>query len=860
MSDDHPTLAADRAPRRRFALGAAVFLAACVMGLPAIRGGFVGGDDHRLALNHVLVNHPSFEHALEIFTTFHRDLYQPLPLLSFQAEFAMTKVLGLYNRGPQAFAWLFHLDNVLLHAFNTVLVWLLVLRLHRATGRRLSLQNENRRGGDARNAASPLVGDAVVAMRHRDEHRDAAHAIAAAAALLFAIHPLQTEVVAWLNGRMFLMSTFFALASLLSFSAFLDRLDATGDLPAPDYGRRNRRYLVAFLAVLTLVLVLCSSLSKVRGGLVALWVIVALAHGTRLQWRVVTLWCACVFMTLVFLLINIRATSEAELFSLASEHLQGPRAVRVLLALSCYFQHFVWPVGLASYYPTPPLVRWTDPTTWRAALIVLTALLVFGAASWRSRTAMLGIIWFFAAIADTLPVIPARNVLAADRYMYLPIIGLAWAGSVWGYRACRACAAAWLRKVVLPLVATAMCLAMVGICWHVASFYESSLKKTGRVAQLFPDIPRVAERLGWSHYKAGDYARAIDYAKRELTFDIPAVQSGAYQLMGMSELKRGRHDQALSLLHKAIRIDPKSPLGMYRLAMAYDELGRIDRALPFYEAAVEAAPSDNPTICRLASAYRGLGRTEHARTMFEKAIKNNPYEVPAIMGLAELDIERGTAHALLAAETRLLKLLDWMPENLDAQVNLGAVYGAQGRPTDAANAYRRVLRLDPNHATACLNLAQIHYAAGDLLPAAPLFERAVQGDLATTEVETIMNEFHHVHAAYVALVKARYLEALAKVEALCAAGQRGAEARARLLRALERFGQQHPDNPWVYCLVARIMIADARHDAARVSIELCERFCADRMCRDCAVDLRAQLTEWAGQPGDSVIPLSDTPK
>ena len=880
MLHDRNNLAAGRRRSRLFLQGAIVFLAALAMGIPTLRGGFVGGDDHRLALNHVLVNHPSFDHAVKLFTTFHRDLYQPLALLSFQAEFALTKVLGLYERGPQAFAWLFHLDNVLLHALNTLLVWFLVARLQRIGTRRFSWFRKNRGRDETQPVGSAVrtihddleTGSSVRSIDDSLETRSArrtlqekqpiepsgsASAIATATALLFAIHPLQTEVVAWLNGRMFLMSTFFALATLLSFNAFLSRLDVTSRSPAHNDEMPAPRYAVTFFAALTFLFLLCSALSKVRAGLPILLILVAVAHGAKLQWRIVGLWSACMLMTGVFLLINIQATSEADLFSLASEHLRGPRAVRILLALSCYFQHVIWPVGLSSYYPTPPIVYWTDPATWRAALIVVPVLLFWGAAAWRSRAALLGAIWFIAAIVDTLPIIPARNVLAADRYMYLPIIGLWWAGAVGGYRAYGACTAAWIRKIVLPVTAAGVCVVLVALCWHVASFYETPLKKTGRVARLFPEIPRVAERLGWSHYKAGDYATAIDYAKRELLFDSSKVRSGAYQLMGMSELKRGRPDEALRLLHEALGIDPESPLAMYRLAMAYDELNRIEDALPFYEAAVAAAPSQNPAIHRLASVYRRLGRSEKARAMYDQALANNAYDVPAAMGLTELDLQLGTEEALKTAETRLLRLLEWMSENLDARVNLGAVYGAQGRQAEAVQSYLQVLRIDPNHATACLNLAQIHYAGGDTTRAAPLFERALQNESATPEVQTIVSEFRRVHTIYVALIEARYDEAVAGVETLCELEERGVQARARLLRAIERFDQQQPGDVWTFCLVARLMIAADRMDAARASIDLCVKHCTEPSCLEYARTLQARLSGLTGlrrDPSTSFAP------
>ena len=253
-------------PRRRTILILALVFAAVVMGLPTLRGGFVGGDDHRLVLNHVLVNHPSFAHGVQLFTILHRDLYQPLPLLTFSGEFAVANALRLFDSGVEGGAWLFHLTNVLLHAFNTVLVWITVGMLQK----RLGVQRL---------------------------------AVATVAALLFAVHPFQVEVVAWVNGRMMLLSTLFALASLLAFARWLDT-------PRPGY------------AALTILFVLLSSLSKVRVGLPLLLGLVALIHGQRLRTRFWSLWILCALVTGWFVRVNIDATAGADLFAEGAEHLR----------------------------------------------------------------------------------------------------------------------------------------------------------------------------------------------------------------------------------------------------------------------------------------------------------------------------------------------------------------------------------------------------------------------------------------------------------------------------------------------------------------------------------------------------------
>lgn len=759
--------------RHRLALLIAVAAAAVIMGLPTLRGGFVGGDDHRLLLNHVLVNHPSMDHALQLFTISHRDLYQPLPLLSFSAEFVVADFFGLFDRGVEAGAWLFHLTNILLHALNTVLVWLLICKCHqRAAPRRQALIGKDR--------SSAGYG----------EHAPAQF-VATAAAVLFAIHPLQVEVIAWTNGRMMLMSTLFALASMIAMADWLD----------------NRK---ARTAILTVAFVLLCAISKVRVGLPILLLIVVWARQVKMSRGVITLWLVGTAVMGVFAVINIQATADAQLFSQGTEHLTGSRVVRILMALAWYFQHLVWPSGLASYYPTPPHAEWSHAATWNVVGLLIAASVLLAWAAWRSRVARLGILWFFATIASTLPLVPARNILAADRYMYLPIIGLFWgiaAFASWAYQRLSADRSfAWM-KTSLTVLLIALVPLMIGTGWHVASFYESSIKKTGRIANLFPDTPRVWEKLGWCHYSQGDYARAKEYAQKELRHDAPTVRSGATQLIAMTELRLGNGDRALRLLREAIETDPKSALAKYRLGVAYEELGRADDAIQFFQQAVVAAPSHNPTINRLAKVYRLVGRVGEARVMYAKAINNNKYEVPATMGLAELDILEGTRDSLLAATGRLSELLDWMPENAEAR----GLYA--------------------------WSLSQL----GDVRSADAQCDQRVNGARSTPMILATRT--------YIALVRERYASAVASAESLCAIGDQADGARAQLLSALERFDNDHPEIPWTFCIAARLLMAGGNATGAEVSVEFCQARCHDLQCRMHIQELKARLRSEKGFVG-----------
>jgi tetratricopeptide (TPR) repeat protein len=857
---------------RRLLLIVLVLVAAVVMGLPTLRGTFVGGDDHRLVLNHVLVNHPSFAHAIKLFTIIHRDLYQPIPLLSFSLEFALANRLGLFDEGLSGGEWLFHLTNIILHAVNALLVWALIV-VWRARPK-----------------------DDGIAASWRTQMGNSVYGIATIAAVLFAIHPLQVEVVAWVNGRMMLLSTLFALLSVISLGVWL----------------RDGRLR---WAIFTVICVTACEMSKVRVGLPLLLVMAPLAQGCRINGRLVLLWVVSAVITGVLVVVNVIATAGAGMFEGAVEHLHGPRSARALMALAWYFQHFAWPTGLAAWYPTPGTVHWSDAAVLRAGAIVLPVLVVIAWAAWRSRVAALGFGWFFVTTASTLPLVPTRNALAADRYMYLPIVGLLWVMGLVLWKLYSLAADKWRPRragmVAVPLAA-AIGIGVIAVGWHTASFYDSFLQKTLRIAKLFPDTPYAWERVAWAYHSLGHeqtdattredmYEHAIVEARKEFVHDDPKIQSDAHVVIGLSQLRLGREDDGIKSLRRAVELNPSGAMTKYRLATALDELGRLDEALSLYEETIGDLRMFNPGINKLAEAYRHSSRPADAERMYKRALENNPYDVVATLGLAELDIESGTRESYQHAERRLIELLDWMPENTTARVNLGVAYAALGRTPEAVSAYERVLEQDPNELTATLNLAQLFQSVGDVARAWPLFERAATSALesidqalavhdffivqgagrravrlwadflerfpastdarmfaawsralagdsaqARAEAKSLIDEGHETALAtatiaYASFMEGEYDSASAKTLALCAAGDSGADARRRLLRALELFDQQHPDVPWTYCLAAQLLITDGQPDAARVFADLCEQHCTDPACHDHARSLRARL-------------------
>lgn len=847
-----------RLPRARWV--GLVFAAAVVMGLPTLRGGFVGSDDHRLVINHVYVNRPSLDHAVELFSIVHRDLYQPLPLLSFQAEFAVAGLLGQLEQGAKSAAWLFHLDNCLLHGLNSVLLGILLFLLVR-----------------------PPPGADSVTARSCALSAGQAEAVAVLGGLLFAVHPVQTEVVAWVNGRMILMSTCFGLLSLLSFRRLCEeRGGEEEDSLAPTAG----------WLVLTLVLVVLCAISKIRIGLPVLFFVVFLAGRYRFTRRAWAGWIGCVLLSLLFTYVNIRSTEGVDLFAQAAEQLRGPRFARVALALDNYFAHLVWPVGLASYYPTPPVVAWSDPGVIRATLVSVVVLAIWTVAAIRWRPALWGALWFFSTLFATLPFFPARNVMAADRYLYLPLLGLLWPVSL---AVVRALSVRPRLRLAGASVGAAVGVVLIGVCWHVGRAYGDPLSKTRRIAMLFSDAPRVWERYGWVLIDEGRFEEAIDAAERELRWENESVRCGALQLKAMALYELGRVDEAVPLLREAMALLPDNQRPRFRLGKIFEEQGDLARAAEMYEAALAVSPKHYPSLIRLAAIRRDGGRLAEARALYERVLEENEFDPAATAGVARVALASGDPRAIEEAKASLERLLITVPDVAEIWTVLGEVRFSLGDSSGAVSAYRRAIELDDRNAAALLNLAEIFRAGGDEEGALSLYTRAADvGPQSRAQAVAIHDFFlarKDLSRACVAvlprggsqdpmvawcralgggfeapvssgdvtdpmLLAAGAMQALHEgqvgrateaVESLSSIGDAAADAQGRLLLGLEFFDTTSPQNPWTFCLTARLLMSQGRIEPARAFLNLCEQFDSVGDAREYRERLKA-LIEAAPRP------------
>ncbi len=634
----------DATPARRWQwLCCPLIIAAIALafGWPTRHGAFLSGDDQRLVTEHFLVNHPSLAHAGELFTTFHGDLYQPLPMVTLQLDYARAEPTPT-ERFPVS-ARPFHVTNIALHALNAVLAYLLATRL--AQCRRVGL----------------LVG------------------------LMFACHPFAVEPVAWISGRMILLATTFSLATLCLC-----------------IGPAKSRLGTDAAAILTWI---AAILSKVvpTVPIAAAWC--DYVQGGRLSRRKIAIYVVLILLAIGGSYLALQATEEAGFLEGMQAQDVAPMPIRLLLATRYYLENYIWPSRLAAWSPPPADMTIGSPPPLTAIVEIALLVTLAWVARKRLPAAYVGIVLFGILLTPLLAASAARNFLSADRYMYLPIIGL--------HLAVAATAVATLDElsqrfsriradllVGLPLVLVLA--AWMSYSWLLTSTWRSSVSRDSRVVHVYPDSELAYAELAKAFNFEGDpdgAVRVVETARKLWPESGPlaAAAGNAYRL-------RGEFEKAREELEIAVKRMPEHVLTRYRLGQVLEESDALPEAHETFRTIVTRHPDYFPAHVALARLYKSQGEDSLALVEWEKALKLNPIDREAMFEVSAIFIGNGQLEAAKGVLERLLRVY---PSDVPAKMNHAATLAQLGEAERALKAYDALIADRPRSINLLMNRAAL---------------------------------------------------------------------------------------------------------------------------------------------------------
>jgi tetratricopeptide (TPR) repeat protein len=516
---------------------------------------------------------------------------------------------------------------------------------------------------------------------------------AALVAGLFALHPLHVESVAWIAERKDVLSAFFWFLTLWAYVRYTER---------PARGR-YALVLVAF----------CLGLMA-KPMIVTLPFVLLLVDVWPLR-RVPLLREKMPFFALSA--ASAVATYLVQRGSGAVETLSGfPLALRAENALVSYVVYIVkmfWPSRLAVFYPYPAAVP-----LWEAALAALTMLAISAlVVRWFRVFPYLAVGWFW-YVGTLVPVIGMVQVGAqarADRYTYVPMVGLAimlaWGGADALVRWPRA-------RPAIAAAAAALGLAWGTLTWVQTEYWQNSLA-------LFRHALDVTEGNYLAHHNLGNALSEIPghlpeaISQYEESLRIKPDSARVHTDLGNALARLpGRLPDAIAEYQAALRITPDSPIPHNDLGNTLAKIpGRLPEAIAEYQSALRLAPDYAEAHNNLGSALAKTGRLPEAIAEMETALRLAPDDADAHTNLGRaLAAVPGRAAEAVAHYQTALRL---SPDSAEAHNDLGtALTEMPGRLPEAIAEYETALRLKPDYAAAHVNLGSTLAEIPNRLPEA----------------------------------------------------------------------------------------------------------------------------------------------
>jgi len=529
-------------------------------------------DDLYVFQNAVVSAGLSWKGAVWAFVSGYAANWHPLTWLSHMID---VQAFGMAAGGH-------HAINVAFHAVNSALLFLLLNRMTNAPGR------------------------------------------SACVALLFAIHPTNVESVAWISERKNVLSTFVMLVTLIAYARYAGW---------PSFGR----YAVVFLGMALGLMA--------KPMLVTLPFILLLLDYWPLN-RLGKIPAIPRFGSLAYEKLPLFALSSASCAVTYWAQLRGQamdatpeisfvaRMATVATAYIGYLKNLVFPVHLSVIYPHPG-EGFSRAAAVGAILLlcVLTTLAVAGVR--RMPSAVTGWLWFVGALVPVIGFVQVGYQAMADRYLYVPAIGI-FVAVVWGVSA--AFERAHVRRSVAFGVTAAIVAVLVVLSWRQISFWRGTAPLFEHAIAATDSNAEAHNHLGYYYLMQDRPGAAIPHfeaAQRER----PEL-AATYTNWGAALRMQGDAAGAVKMYAEALRLRPSDPVPLTNMGIALLQLGRAQEARMYLERAIESDPSSAAAHAYLGVALSGTGDSAAADKHLRKALELDPEQARAILdalGLSAYD-------------------------------------------------------------------------------------------------------------------------------------------------------------------------------------------------------------------------------
>jgi tetratricopeptide (TPR) repeat protein len=625
--------------------GVCIFLAAMVWVVfgQTLGFGFVNFDDNEYIYENPIVQEGlTFPGILWAFTHVWASNWHPLTWLSHMLD---CQCYGL-NAGGH------HLTNVLLHMATVILLFLV---LRRMTG--------------------CLWRSAFVAA-------------------VFAIHPLRVESVAWLAERKDVLSGLFFMLTLGAYVRYArhSRSPARYGLVVLWFalGLMCKPMLVTLPFVLLLLDYWPLNRLQTNAGTEPVYRLARRQIPRRLIFEKLPLLGLTVASCAITILAQTRVIQSSGNLSLPT------RMGDALISYVAYMDQMFWPSDLAVVYPlTAGGVRVAEA----ALSLVVLAGISMGVYILRRRCPYLltGWVWYLIMLLPVIGILQVGVQARADRYTYLPQIGLylllTWAVTDW-------CARWRYHRLVLGSVSAVILVALIFCARAQTAYWQNSETLWTHTLACTSNNFIARDGLGNALFEKGKVDEAVVQYQKAL--EINPDYAEACNNLGNALLQKGKVDEAIAQLQRAQQLKPDYAEACNNLGNALLQKGNVAEAIAHVQRALQLKPDFANAHDVLGNALLQKGNVAEAITQFQEALQINPHNAEACYNLGNARLRQGNVAEAIAQYQMALQI---KPDFADAHNNLGTARLHQGNVAEAIAQYQKALQLKPDKAEVQNNLA-----------------------------------------------------------------------------------------------------------------------------------------------------------
>ena len=558
-----------------------------------------------------------------------------------------------------------HLTNLLLHTANTLLLFLILKRM----------------------TSVVLPGGAV--------------------ALLFAIHPLHVESVAWVSERKDVLSTFFFMLTVWAYARYVEFKDQDPKSKVEQHiaisSKRARvNYLLAiwFFAFGLLSKPMLVTLPFVL-LLLDYWPLARFQNKDRksdfsILGPLVREKIPFFALALIACVITFSVQRQGGAMVLMETIPLKSRLINAVVSYGRYLFNTVWPANLSAFYPMPS--AWP---TWEV-IVSLLVLCVISVLAIRHRTThpymVVGWFWFLGTLVPVIGIVQVGIQSMADRYTYIPLIGL-FIVVAFGLKDLIENQPEWrLGFGIAAGMALTLCALLAA---NQASYWRNTTTLFEHALAVTTDNALAEYSLGVVRVREQNYADAYSHFAEALR--IKPDYGEAHNNLGLLLVMNGKLDEGIAHYRQALDARTDTSELHFNLASALFAKGELDAAAAECRTALKSKPGFAAAGLKLAIILGTQDKTAEARQQYEAVLKLDPSNADAHFGLGLTLMQIGKPEGAIQELEEVLRLRP----DAQAHYNLALVLSVQGHPAEALQHYRAAVSLAPTWTTALNDLAWV---------------------------------------------------------------------------------------------------------------------------------------------------------